>query len=359
MSECGFAGVQSIAPVADPYNSIYLQARLMNAALGRHTAVQSGIGSPATAAAAGPEIMLYHYGAFDLRIFAFAHRRRTAFVFHNVTPHSLLWRWSPLVAARALLAEIQLRMLPKGMPWIAVSRHNAGVLRKLGFRDVEHVPCIVEPIPPAPETPEPMLLFVGRICPSKNLIALLQVHRQVVPRTSARVRLVIVGPRKRKCRYADAFERELARCREAGLDVAWIPELGYRELRRLYAEAWVYVSASIHEGFGIPVVEAVMAGTPAVYLECGGTETVLENRGCCGADVADLVGTVSQLIGSAESRRRLADSQREVCAGVSAEAVGRRLYRYMAERFRQPLSVGTLSGDTPHENRSAHELLPS
>ena len=36
---------------------------------------------------------------------------------------------------------------------------------------------------------------------------------------------------------------------------------------------------SLHEGFGMPVCEAIAANTPALYIECGGTETALEGEG--------------------------------------------------------------------------------
>jgi glycosyltransferase involved in cell wall biosynthesis len=64
------------------------------------------------------------------------------------------------------------------------------------------------------------------------------------------------------------------------LKVNWIErEVTLAELAEHYTGATLYVSAASHEGFGLPACEAILAGTPAIYLECGGTESILDGQG--------------------------------------------------------------------------------
>ena len=50
-----------------------------------------------------------------------------------------------------------------------------------------------------------------------------------------------------------------------GVDVpGWVGELPDTELARLYRSARCVVYASLYEGFGLPVLEAMASGTPAV-----------------------------------------------------------------------------------------------
>src|SRR5262249_18711035 len=149
---------------------------------------------------------LYHYGSLDPWAFRLARRDRTVFIFHNVTAACDMWWWSPLVAARAAAASIQLSLFPRRRQWFAVSGFNARGLREKGFRPVQVVPCVVPEQRVAPKTVRPSLLFVGRIAPNKNVLHLLDSYAAMASQWRGTApTLTIVGSRKRRCRYGDAF----------------------------------------------------------------------------------------------------------------------------------------------------------
>jgi glycosyltransferase involved in cell wall biosynthesis len=92
------------------------------------------------------------------------------------------------------------------------------------------------------------LLFVGAIQPRKDPLAAVEAARAVgLP-------LVVAGPRK-----DEALARELER---RGADVRGYVER--EELAGLYRRAAALVLPSRHEGFGLPVLEAMASGTPVV-----------------------------------------------------------------------------------------------
>ena len=274
--------VRCAVPVESPHNSIYLQAVAWLKALATQVhVVPEVLSSRKAALCKGSAFTLYHYGSFDIFASWLAYRRRTVFVFHNVTGATHLWKWSLLVATRALAAEAQLALFPKDLPWLTVSQFNCKILREKGFNDVRIVPCVIPDQIRAKKTTQPSLLFVGRIAPNKNVLGLLDSYAQLASTWEGEPpSLVLVGPRKSRCRYGDAFERRYEEVHR-NLPVIWHSSpLPYVDLQRLYASSWLYVSASRHEGFAVPVMEAIAAGTPALYLSCGGTESVLNGTGC-------------------------------------------------------------------------------
>ena len=134
------------------------------------------------------------------------------------------------------------------------------------------------------------VLAVGAVQPRKNQLAALEAA------TAAGLPLVVAGPVK------DAALAEELRRRGARL-------VGYLEqpaLVELVQGAACLVQASRHEGFGLPVLEAMAAGTPVVCVQ---EPALVEVAGDAAVVVgeADLAGGI---------RRALAEHDRLVAAGL-------------------------------------------
>ena len=100
--------------------------------------------------------------------------------------------------------------------------------------------------------PERYLLFVGSLEPRKNLVNLLQAHRQSRVESADVPALVLVGPPG----WGAAVEDQ-----EGVLSTGYLP---HAELRRLVAGAVAVTLPSRYEGFGLPLLEAFATGTPVV-----------------------------------------------------------------------------------------------
>jgi glycosyltransferase involved in cell wall biosynthesis len=108
--------------------------------------------------------------------------------------------------------------------------------------------------------PERYLLFMGTLEPRKNLLVLLDAYARLRALDSDTPPLVIAGGKG--WYYQAIFDR----ARALGLERA-ITFAGYvvREEQRLwYACADLFVYPSVYEGFGLPVVEALACGVPAI-----------------------------------------------------------------------------------------------
>lgn len=112
--------------------------------------------------------------------------------------------------------------------------------------------------------PSSFLLFVGATETRKNLINLLQAYSLVREKYSS-LSLVLAG------RRGEDHSRVLDKIRELKLEssVKIISYVDESRLRYLYNVAELFVFPSWHEGFGLPLLEAMACGLPAAVSKTG------------------------------------------------------------------------------------------
>jgi len=250
-------------------------------------------------------------------------------VYHNVTPPDLLRAANPHIAAmceegRARLASLRGRT----RVLLADSAFNAADLRDAGVGEAEVVPLLitsVDPSPPRPVDGTPNLLTVGRVAPNKRLEDALRVLAAVQRLRDPDARFMAIGA-------ADGFERY-----RAALD-ALTGELGLRNAtftgripaaRRdaAYAAASVYLCMSLHEGFCMPLVEAMQHGIPVVARAAGAVPETLGDAGLClpDDDAVVFAEAVWEVTRSPRLRAHLARAAAARLDELRPERVGERL----------------------------------
>jgi len=115
----------------------------------------------------------------------------------------------------------------------------------------------------------PLILFVGRIHPQKNVHTLLEVFK-IVKGQIPDAKLMIVG----KPIFDEYFEQIKVMSDGSVIFAGYIPD---EELPYYYAACDVYATCSISEGFNLPVVEAQRCGKPVVAFDIGPHREVVEN----------------------------------------------------------------------------------
>jgi glycosyltransferase involved in cell wall biosynthesis len=123
------------------------------------------------------------------------------------------------------------------------------------------------------------LLFVGRRAPNKGHRFLIDAFAAYAEHCNARSRLILVG--KEDPALADYGLQLREQSRRLGIEdrVVFVDRASEAELRAWYATAAALVVTSEHEGFCVPVIEAMALGVPVVAW---GTTAVSETVGDAG-----------------------------------------------------------------------------
>jgi glycosyltransferase involved in cell wall biosynthesis len=244
-------------------------------------------------AAARGDVTIFHYALPSPMTEAFASLRSSARIlqYHNVTPAAYFAPYDPSLFRLAALGRRELATLV-GRVDLALgdSDYNRRELEALGFAPTGVFPIAVDTgrVTQSPQRPalDSILddglvnfLFVGRIAPNKKIedhIRLAEVYKRYV---DAYYRFIFVG------RF-DVVPRYYAMIRALMAEYRFLPDrfvftgaIPDEELAIYYHHAAVYVSLSEHEGFCVPLVEAMAADVPVLAYAAAAVPDTLGGAG--------------------------------------------------------------------------------
>jgi glycosyltransferase involved in cell wall biosynthesis len=239
--------------------------------------------------AAAGDVAIYQFSTSSVVASFLADRSERLIVdFHNFTAPEHFRGWEPQSEARAGRAVADLALLAQRAELgLADSRFNERDLRRAGYHRTTVIPVLVDyrrvaALPDRRVAAELAaakagggsdLLFVGRIVPSKGqheLVKALWAYRRLYDPAA---RLHLVGGSS-SFAYLKALRGFIG---ELGLaDAVRITgDVSDAALAAYFAGADAYLSLSAHEGFGVPLVEAMAAGVPVLARSVGAVaETV-------------------------------------------------------------------------------------
>jgi glycosyltransferase involved in cell wall biosynthesis len=217
---------------------------------------------------------------------------------------------------------------------IAVSAYNESELQRFGFGSTAVVPLLIDMHSKSNE-PDPALaaqlarrrhdggadvLYVGKISPHKaphDLVKMLAVLRRLY---DPGARLHLVGSR-----LGETYERALRGfITDLGLaDAVFLPgSVSGAELEAYYRAADVFVTASDHEGFCVPLIEAMAHGVPIVAYGVAAVPETVANAGLVLPDKSPLrfAAAVGRILGDDQLRQTLTAAGRDRAGEFDLEA---------------------------------------
>ena len=235
-------------------------------------------------------------------------------IYHNVTPEKYFS--DPGFRDAIRLGRQQLSLLARrARVGVADSNFNRQEMLTVGFRRVEVLPVRTdysEFLPSSSDSDHRSSdwLYVGRIVGNKcqhELVEAFAVYAKSFDDREAR--LVLIGDTAR-ADYVSVVQEE---ARRLGVSdrVVLLGKVSDRQLRSAFLGAGVFVSLSEHEGFGVPILEAMAARIPVVGY---GVTAVPETMGGAGIllrtkDPATVAATVQAIRTDPGLRDRLVARQ--------------------------------------------------
>ena len=238
------------------------------------------------------DLLIYHYGLYTPSVrYLQAARGRRVLMYHNITPASYFRGWSRDLE---LLCDIGRRTLPSltGCDLATGdSEYNRQELVAAGFSEDKTAvlplfsqQSLLETAPVDRDLLEQLraegtvnFLTMGRVAPNKvieDVIRIFYVYQRAINPGS---RLYVVGPHHVPA-YSAALQTLVA---SLGLaDVVRFPgrALG-GTLKAYYQAADLYLCASLHEGFCVPLVESMYFGLPILARRAAAVPETLGSAG--------------------------------------------------------------------------------
>jgi glycosyltransferase involved in cell wall biosynthesis len=275
------------------------------------------------AEASGELILHYSLGSPLNDIYKGWSRGHRTIVYHNITPA----KWYRSVNKRvADDIEVGLRDLPglcqvSDAIW-ADSEYNAGEIRELGF-EVDVLELLVDPArwdPPRNEgiytsvsgSPGIQVLHVGRLAPNKRVEDIIKSFYFLVKYIDREARLRLVGIDTDTELYSFSL-RELANYLGIGYAVEFVGPLSDGEVRAMYEASDVYLCMSEHEGFCLPIIEAMHFGLPVLAYAAGAVPDTMGDGGILVREKrhAEIAALIAKLASPGELREQVISRGRE------------------------------------------------
>ncbi len=184
------------------------------------------------------------------------------------------------------------------------------------------------------QLPERFILNVGTVEERKNLIALVRAIGSLPERD--RVPVIAVG---RPTDYVKMVQKEIDRL-GVGLWVKFLYPVPFEDLPALYQLSSLFVYPSLFEGFGIPIIEAIISGVPVIsstgscFREAGGPNSIYVDP----HDADELGRQISRVLSDSELREEMIRKSQEFIAKFEPQQIAIALdtiYRQIA----RPLST--------------------
>jgi glycosyltransferase involved in cell wall biosynthesis len=240
--------------------------------------------------ASRPENLLLHHfsiGSKASRI-AYALPDRMALIYHNITPPEYFAGVHRTLARQCFRGRRELHAyIDRCDLALGDSEFNRRDLERVGFPRTAVLP-VVPDFSHLEVAPDPFvarqfddawvnILFVGRVIANKKIEDLIQCFHAYHTNFNARSRLLIVGVFSLFERYFAALTHLVE---ELGLDhVHFVGQVSDAELVAYYEVADLFLCASEHEGFCVPLVEAFHTSVPVLAYAATAVPATMDGAG--------------------------------------------------------------------------------
>lgn len=276
----------------------------------------------------GEDLILYHGSTgspLNYRLASFPAGRKVM-IYHNITPPDFFHGYSDVNEENMREGYRGMRFLADRVDMcIADSAYNRDQLREMGYACPMEVCPILIPFSDYDAEPDRAVvekyagkdyvnfLFVGRIAPNKKqedvIRAFYYYHKYYNPMS----RLFLVGNYGGFESYYMRLLRYVGRLQLQD-SVIFTGHISFREILGYYHIASVFVCMSEHEGFCIPVVEAMHFSLPVIAYQSSAVPETLGRGGICTPDKDGPVvaAIMDRVVRDARLREAMRQEQRKI-----------------------------------------------
>jgi glycosyltransferase involved in cell wall biosynthesis len=213
---------------------------------------------------------------------------RLVSIYHNITPAEWFLGFHPHLAGLCYHGRRELAAFAERTELgLGDSEYNRRELEEAGYARTAVLPIVLDlsayAVPPSPVTRalyddgRTNILFVGRMIPNKKIDDLVRVFAAYQKAFNRKSRLILAGDHRGHERYFARLS-ELVRALRVE-EVVFTGHVSQEDLLACYSVSHLFLCLSEHEGFGVPLVEAMVFGLPVVAFDAGAVAETLRGGG--------------------------------------------------------------------------------
>ncbi|MGE3490469.1 MAG: glycosyltransferase family 4 protein [Vicinamibacterales bacterium] len=299
--------------------------------------------------ASDPDNILIHHFSIGSRAsrVAYALPERMALVYHNITPPEYFVDVHKALVRQCYLGRRELSLYRERCDLaLGDSEYNRQELESAGFP----VTGVLPVVPDFSHLAGPAnymlagqfddgwvnVMFVGRVIPNKRIEDVIRSFHAYKQWFNPRSRLLLVGS------YG-GFEKYLAMVQQfvadiGAQDVHFLGHVANEELAAYYELADVFLCASEHEGFCVPLIESFHMGVPVVAYAATAVPATMDGAGVLytNKDPMHVAALLDAVVGDRDLRDRIIDGQYAALDRLEARDFGGTLLRFVDQMLATP-----------------------
>nr|WP_246052298.1 glycosyltransferase family 4 protein [Leptospira idonii] len=233
------------------------------------------------------DVLIYHHSIHtEVLPYLLKLPNRKILIYHNVTPHGFFEPYDLKFTYLLREGRNDLSIIKeKFNKYFAVSNFNRSELVDLGFENPKLLPLHInfkkwKDISHEKHKKDPIqFLFVGRIAPNKrqdDLIRFAKIWKSFSEKPFSMKIVGFCNPNQQT--YLDELEM-MIRTYELKEEVQIVPYVNEAILSKFYQESSYFLSMSEHEGFCVPLLEAMLFQLPVIAFDAGAVAETMDGAG--------------------------------------------------------------------------------
>ena len=272
--------------------------------------------------ASHPDNILIHHFSIGSRAsrLAYALPDRMVLIYHNITPPEFFVDINKELVRLCFRGRRELALYKTRCDLaLGDSEYNRQELEALGFSPtgvLDVVPDFDHLCGPANyalagafDDDWVNVLFVGRVIPNKKFEDIIRAFHAYKTFFNPHSRLLLVGAHSGFERYVSMLHRFIARL--GARDVHLVGHVSNEELTAYYELADIFVCASEHEGFCVPLVESFHMGVPVIAYAATAVPSTMDGAGILytNKDPMFMAALINALVDDRQLTDRIVDGQ--------------------------------------------------
>lgn len=283
-------------------------------------------------------IIIYHFALLGLSVTDLVKRLpdMKILIYHNITPSEFFNGYDSYLSHLCSKGRDELRSLIDHIDMaVGDSEYNCHELRKIGFKQIEALPVVVDVSKYADYDPNLAadlrkddtinFLFVGRIAPNKRQEDVIRIFYYYNKYINSNSRLYLVGYKQVK-KYAYELEDMILR-HNLSDKVFLTGHINNKKLASYYRTSHIFLCMSEHEGFCVPLVEAMAFGIPVLAFAAAAIPDTLGNAGILlhRKDYAHIAELIDIITTDTALREKIVKNQLERSKDFHKDCIGPKL----------------------------------